>query len=909
MEEGWLDSLSEDWESQPRSSGSPVPSLPSLVDTASDSSSAALHASRIPKYNSEKKTWSAQPVQNNSPLSERSLNENNVPLSIRPKNPSKLRQDISKTVGVENKSRRRTLSDSTTHSTQYGTIQRKADPEANTQVETPEWKRRLLLGDVAYGEQRDLFTAAGLEDMFRPPATTSNTVPISLAAKHSHESSVVLPSSPPPYNIMKHHVHDEDHSETQTDLAERNERQPKGMKYKLVEGESSGFSSNDLSRSSSFQPRPSIVPNVRDESLPDSTPAKPGIPTNLRQYPVVGDGRTVSGQSDFRNEELSPIYISRQNTVSGNIGFVTDLAAEDVKRRLDAFRENEQHQDTHVVAESSQLVLHDDSADADDFAHNAKFVNLKRGGHSEDGSFQRRMLSPSSLPVMDESDLLPEESMQASTPKNLPFMRKTRSTDIKHNPASGTALSPIPQTPEPSPTKGKKHDASSGSPLKLFGTYDTFTNQTLLRRLSQFERDDQERESSKNVDPGLKGSTFEDVFVSGQNASEEEKAGGSARKQTRKVNSFGAGDLDDFQFSEEVSLNSDGVEDQQADVDGDSLPMLEADEQPRFKFQLEPSPSLEKRDVAQYHAARTTMTKSTKRRISIHTSRKATSIEVPDSSHVVEPAETPRRRTGDSEGKRLPRSPLKDPTPKRRRTLHESELEMPFRTHEETGKDSLIESHQQIQSVIGRKRKDARHGDDQQAATPKVLAMRQMLRPRSPTPSQKLNQGSKQLNDSSPDIDDREALIRQEKLARIQAELDSNSLQSIPQILGASHQVLNDSRKPSLTTQDFLDEAKLIMGFIRTKAQPPSGLTSVEESESEAGRARPGGFGDEEDSLEDSYEESTKEPFSRPPSRDGAPIQRLPMKQADPELLDHLRKYQEKSDIDDIIASSIRTLA
>ncbi|KAH9214196.1 hypothetical protein DL95DRAFT_389904, partial [Leptodontidium sp. 2 PMI_412] len=54
--------------------------------------------------------------------------------------------------------------------------------------------------------------------------------------------------------------------------------------------------------------------------------------------------------------------------------------------------------------------------------------------------------------------------------------------------------------------------------------------------------------------------------------------------------------------------------------------------------------------------------------------------------------------------------------------------------------DSLRDTHHQMQSVVGRKRKDARHGDDQQAANPTVLAMRQILRPRTPTPSQRSSQ-------------------------------------------------------------------------------------------------------------------------------------------------------------------------
>ncbi|RAL67020.1 hypothetical protein DID88_007800 [Monilinia fructigena] len=133
--------------------------------------------------------------------------------------------------------------------------------------------------------------------------------------------------------------------------------------------------------------------------------------------------------------------------------------------------------------------------------------------------------------------------------------------------------------------------------------------------------------------------------------------------------------------------------------------------------------------------------------------------------------------------------------------------------------------------------------------------MRQLLRPRTPTPSQR----NSQQRDEAPFAEshftsnDRARLLQQQKIAMIQAELD---LANSDMPLGASPKS-QDSRKPSVTTQDFLDEAKKIMAGIR---------------------------GDE---LEDSYQESTRELFERPPSREGAPVSRAPFIQ-DPELLDHL---------------------
>jgi Leucine-rich repeat (LRR) protein len=82
------------------------------------------------------------------------------------------------------------------------------------------------------------------------------------------------------------------------------------------------------------------------------------------------------------------------------------------------------------------------------------------------------------------------------------------------------------------------------------------------------------------------------------------------------------------------------------------------------------------------------------------------------------------------EGKRpLPRSPLVSPTPKRRRTLHNSELQ--------SMSDANVSYHSQLQEAItGGKRKEARQSEKRNAAPPDVLAKRKIARPRNSTPTQ-----------------------------------------------------------------------------------------------------------------------------------------------------------------------------
>ncbi|KAH7346551.1 hypothetical protein BKA65DRAFT_606319 [Rhexocercosporidium sp. MPI-PUGE-AT-0058] len=867
MEQAWLDSLSEDWISQPPSSGSPAPSLPSLTNSTSDSSKPRPASTRIPKYNPQKKT----------PLSERSTNEHNIPLSQR--RPSKLREI---TNGTRGRRVSRTLSASTTQSVHLS-------PKRGTH-ETPEWKRRLLHGDVAYGEQRDLFSPAGLENIFRPPPTNPTSQNKLHAAQESEDGSV-MPSSPPPYRRNHEQQDIGPHDENK---GAGSHQQPRAMTCKLA----------DQGESDSFRHVPA--------------PVRQAPETTIRSDSTSEQGSSVIHLQD-QGRTLSPIYVARHNTIDGKIDYAAlNLPPAELKQKLDQIRDNTPGQSSQYQNDSSEVLPVDLTTETDDFAHNGRFVNLRRGGQSQEGSFQKRMLSPSSLPPIDESTMLPEESMQASTPKELPNIRKTRTSNGYQRPVAAQDSAQEIHTPHQSPKKSTDQSSKSnpGSPLKIFGTYDTFTNQKLLRRLSQFEGD-LEPESGNEAAGTIQESSrpqMNDAFVGASSPGKSSRESRLQRGKGRKMSSFGAGELDSFQFSE-ASYNS--MESNAGDEEKESiaLPVLNPNTQSSFKFQLEPSPDLSDGVImhrrAKYTTTTSTLRKTTSIRKGIRPGTSSSSISVGTFSPQPEDLKTPRKRNGDSEGKRLPKTPLKDPTPKRRRTLHESEISFAEGRDSMGDLDSLRDTHHQMQSVVGRKRKDARHGDDQQAANPTVLAMRQILRPRTPTPSQR----SSQQHEIAPYLEEtltaseKAKRVQEQKIAKIQAELDSTGPFKLSAALGVGQHMVDDSRKGSVTTQDFLDEAKKIMAGIRGKTRPRSGLTSLEESESENDRGIPAESGTHDVDVEDSYQESTQEPFSRPPSRDGKPLLRLPVKQEDPALLDHLRKYQEKSDMDGVIASSIRSIA
>ncbi|KAF7923333.1 hypothetical protein BELL_0185g00060 [Botrytis elliptica] len=904
MDQAWLDSLSEDWVSQPRSESpprteSPEPELPSLTNGTSDSSNSrptTAPPSRIPKFNAETKSWSNPPDSN--PLSERSQSENNIPLSQRNQQPSKLRSEIPQSPRSGKVSR--PLSACSTHTTEYNTIQHNkslsASPKKSSK-DTPEWKRRLLRGDVGYGEQRDLFSAAGLETIFQPPPAEP-----SIKKPPTFGESSIMPSSPPLYRTRLEPPQFDDSELSSEDSVQGDGNVLRGMRYKVTEDFGSEFSTNDLSRGSDFRPTVlnTLSPVKEHFSSSDSVFKNDNLHAKKEYLDV---GRTISGQSDTHNEFLSPIYLATQSTLPDKAEVSPmDISPAELQERLEKLRADDPDVDE---MEDPQSVSRPITGDTDDFKHNGQFVSARRGGHSEEGSFQKRMLSSSSLPQIDESALSVDDSRHDASEKKLPKIRKTRASNELLEPPVNLQSPTIAPIPHPSPVKSPVK-SNSGSPLKLFGTHDTFTSQKLLRRLSQYEED-----RGSELEPDVPPNTAHEPdhpHIDNADDSRPVSEGSYFPKErkTRRYSSFGVGDLDTYRFSEDASFESNGSILHNDDVEKLDLPVLDPKSQTRFSFRLDSSPGVKEGEERKTSGKYRTASNSTSRRRSLSVRKRSSTgstspSTVSPSFQINENLKTPRRSNGEAEGKRLMRSPAKDSTPKRRRTLHRADISLPLQPEE-----PLVllpgPSRPSTQPAMGKTRQYNER--NVQAADPKILAMRQLLRPRTPTPSQRNSQQHEEapFAESGLTSDERARLLQQQKIAMIQAELD---LANPDRPLSAS-QESQESRKPSVTTQDFLDEAKKIMAGIRGKARPRSGLTSVEESESENDRVPSNNAADDE--LEDSYQESTQELFERPPSREGAPVSRTPPTQ-DPELLNHLRKYEENSEMDGIIASSIKSMA
>ncbi|KAI1656527.1 hypothetical protein F4813DRAFT_127771 [Daldinia decipiens] len=893
MAQAWLDSLSEDWVSQPRSDTSQA-QLPSFSSSRASTSRRSLHepASRIPRFNPANATGrkSQQSAHDSSAfniLSERSINGVNSRGAQH--TPSKPPQAVETSRG--GRYLRRSTSASSAASVVHNTVQHnksQSSSPSKSKDNVPEWRRRLVYGELNYGESKDLFSSAGtgLENIFRPPVAQESTGDESAGNEEDTANESTLPSSPPPYS--RHQTCDERSFEqfANESLVRQPRPHRKQIKFRMTEemvGEPSGDDVTDDEHHGSQEGRSERreQPNI-SYSLNDDCDAS----------------RKVSGQSVIRNEDLSPILLSRHDSGDGQVNFApVELPAEQLRKRLDKLRRNQMLLDFEPDGHSEQrpAPVADDTQKidtTDDFIKNGGFLNVQRGGRSKDGSFRQRPLSP---PLnLDTSEMLPESSLQASTPKQFPTVRIDRVASDERKDELKFALSPIlPPVPYPSPEKrSQPSSGQSGSPLKLFGPYDTFTNQTLLRRISQFE-DQMIEPISRTMANETDALSMQESpsRISGSKGFRTESGPRRAPQasfdyhENLDVSTFGAGELDGYEFTEDITQNSIDYsqltnKENMAPAD-DSLPPSQF-----LKFQFPQDLSLSGRSLAIQRRRHRPLSSSFSPRRSITMSRIANYLKPQSSSYPPGPFggihATPQRDSSD--GKRPRTSPSKDPTPKRRRTLHRSDIAYGLED-QHTAVGSVQSSHRTMQSIMEGRRQHSGQSAPQQSDSPTRLPMYQMFRPRSPTPGQRpsTSHGRQPLASLTFNPDH-------------QNDVPDVSIQDF---------AVNGSARTSMKTQDFFDAAEEIMAMIRNKARPKNDLSSVEESEAEITEQHDVtvAAGDES-----SVQESTQEPFLRPPSREGPPLTRVPTHQEDPTLADRLKQYEEASDLGEIITNSMHSM-
>ena len=880
MEMGSPESLpSEDWISQPRSSAPVSEKKDSSIIAYSSNAS----QSRIPRLSSRSVSNPSISIRRlpGSPISppgyprgpvlgERTASD----INIRQKQKHGLTGKIAGLHGGSScsPSGQRQTSVKSNDSAPLGTVQQRGKPSSQyeelKQHATPDWKRRVLAGGDTTGRQPDLFSPIGLESVFRAPMSKQRSSRQSQGPKDGKLEPTATsdyPSSPPPF--------------------------PQAIPARVIvtTGREAGR------RKSSANAQPSL--------------AKPLLSAR---------SRVESGESVSRNEEISLVQVAngRINYAASSRTDSRQLAnnagqnpGEGYARRCsDSDHSRLGHSmgfaKTHLRGDDSccELTTHSLpeglSIDTEAFISKGGFVNVLRGGCPIDDSFQRRPLSPSSFPPSDVlssvSNARSRKITKHEASNHLPSNRS--SPESVRAPATFTA-------PPITPTKNQSYDneppKSSGSPLKLFDAYDTYTNDRLVRRMSQFAEDIPDSPADDQLGNDQQSSPSLDKLYHRKRS--------PTQNEERRATSFGSGDFDGYDFTHRQLAVLDPSSDSCGDIE-ETLPIF-----PDFHGRALSWKRSNRLPVARSQIRRASLKIPSEQKLKL--SREFPFSEqlqlVPDeddsqSTDAVKnvPLELVHEYhdTHNIEGKRFPPSPIRDPNPKRRRTLTSSLDQV------EEARNSVAET-STTTSIVSRKRKDARYDSISQAADPEVLALRPMLRPRTSSSNQVQNT----LKDASIHTPKGLAIHGENGTTSTESAMVSHThvfledapVKALAEELAhfaydVAQDITNGDRKNSVTTADFTTAANLIMQNIRAQARPRSGRTSGEESEIQP-------LADIEESVN---EGSTVEEFSRPPSRvRGGTLRRLrDTKQLDPRVISHLRKFEENDETGIVLSSSLRSL-
>ena len=788
MEPNFDDGLSEDWVSQPRSSDISAPPDDASILRRSTS------ASRIPLPKSQSlsslpKTVPGQ-VLSEKTNSALNIERGNAPSKLREK--KKLKE--SQTFTDESLSEE-------SGSVLVGTIQHKTQEEgAEIRQATPEWKRRLLNSRGAAGKQQGLFSPSGLENVFRPPTVRKQvSVPLRRAKTMATPSSIP-PSSPPMLPSRR---------------------------------------------------APSSAMHSPDDSV--QLPPLPPMPRNIaksRRVSRVGS-RMSSGKSYLQHESFSPVPLPPTDTesmldeVSIRVS-LQNLRPQDEKEKS---RPASSMSDGALDMRGSQLALEEQQGDTECTSTSLPdhlepesgaypFVTMRRGGFSSDGSFQRRPLSPSSFQPL-------------STPTLLPTERKELGTN------------PDPQTPRPAPrnrdgaVRSREDLGSSGSPqklspLKLFDKHDTFTNDRLSRRISQFEAGDEG--APEEVDPFE--NQLDSTLSPRKKQSSENQHDIPAQIRKKRMSSFGDGMLDQYDFTHSPHSPDTLRWPHDADI------AVQSDSALPYTVERTTQRTIFK-NVETYYQRNTGLEEQ----------------QAEDLPYDVDESEPL------PDGKRQRSSPQKIPNAKRRRTIN-AEVQENLAAQVQKQRPSLSQN----SSMAGKKRKDARYDNSSQTADPETIATRPILRPKAR--QQSISEMSRQSSvaKTAATVESVEQLIDLEAATGVLAGELANLALNVAE--GISHGV----RKKSVTTADFFREANLIMQNLRSNAVK-------REDTSQSLLSEIGPLPGIEESAGDIF---STDNFSRPPSREGSPARRKVPGPKEFRIISRLRKFEDTDDIGLALNSSFQ---
>ena len=816
MAEPWLDSLSEDWKSETQSSSPHVESL----SRPRSASGLSTSRSRIPhlQHSLRKESVGGGYLK---PRSQRGLARTKTTPALSERSPSSLNvprvQDERRAADDDKLEastipRRPSSAFSESQSSVKHLSLRKSQSDHHR--ETPDWKKRLVQREAAVGENVDLFSPSKLEGMFNGPSGSErNTIEDRNTTRSDRPWSFF---NLPPTSTAQESLH----------TFKTSRGRPPVMEVVLEETE------DGLSPPHPTSPRLQTEQhhNSRERQSSDS---KETVNSNDSRL------RTASGREEIQHEEISPVTMSKQNSITSRaLQQSIDFRGSDVRAQLEALdindlqRPSSSSSDAGVAyggfgrldrqgGDDSRLdmtttSLPDDlSMGTQDFAAQGGFVNHQRGHFVErisdvhDRSVSN-VLSPSVLSLRPQY-------FRSSPPSN--HTTKLEDLDLRHTLDSRGSDSMEASVVHHTGDAVEEQVAAPSSPLKLFGARDTYTNNKLLRVLSHFDG------NSANREPHL-----------------EECLDPADDNENHRMSHFGRGDLDYFGFSQNID---------RPHVQEPQMPST-----PRtFRHNSglpPPKPATDKLDIV---------------------SKSKIPVPKAQGPNMLQP-----NNMADG-GKRLPNSPRKDPTPKRRKTLLRDEIQLPDNM-EELRTGPALDAAQ----LAGTKHKHSRSDFSNAAADPNVLASRSLLRPRtarrrsSVSAQQALDQVKASANPpATPDADTRLTEALAAELASFTHGMQDNAA---------------DSRKPSIATKDYLEEANKVMQFIRARGKPMVNMERINEP-TDVSELNADAILDLDIDLH-----STMDNFSRPPSRERRerPNGEQRKSELDPRQISILRKFKDDED-------------
>ncbi|KAJ5993542.1 hypothetical protein N7451_009266 [Penicillium sp. IBT 35674x] len=877
----WLDSLSDDWPSVPATPTTPAPSKPSQNLLSSQRNSVQNSPSRIPVP--ARRSVEQSPADDKKKVTRPChfhRKEPPTPKTPRtPKTPTKLRSPIPP------QDQNKDAQEPQSHAKVYVQGPREANPgcgwqaganhgyalpatsdyEAADTVQikpkkgeeggaTPEWRKRLVRGEIPVGDQRDLFAPIGLESVFKPPTPGSGA---------GQSDSI-------PFTRQDDQLWDFTDNTSHRESSTRQAQGEEDYTERLGEDDYSGTGIES----------PFGTVNHRAywaDKRPGSNHAdQSGLSHGYTET------RTASGLEDLRNEGITPITFTRNNTLEGTATTeVIKSALKQVTSKLESLSIDNSRPDS--PASDSFLFYNHSEPRPEGSPNEDSLLDVTSHSLPQDLSmgtldFSRRKVhrpfhqfSPSPFP---------SHHLSPATLANA----KTRSSPLFNRSSNGSPTLPRPSSshvrPSTSDDNTSKQETmpSSGSPLKLFGEHDTFTNNRLLRRMSQFEETFGDGSGSEGDEPP---SPSEEARRKGENRSllnvrheplseispRRNERGSSRNIINPRLSRFGDGELDKFDFSDTSPY--------EPNITYGDVPGLESRPSSRpssRRISSNRQPYLQRgSQVGSLQYARSASSSFT-RKPSAWT-RQSYFDHLRDATAS---SRANKENVAPSETKRVPKAAAMDPIPKRRRTILRDDSAEPDRVHSNGDPAKFGESMSLLQRSLMQHGVQLENGD---YLAPPGLSQ-SMQRPRTPTPSQIRSMHESKVLPSREYSESNFDNLDYSDSFSIEGDIP------LVKITGAS----DTSRKGSITTQDYLNEATKIMDLIRAKGRPVPGLMSVQESD-----------GDSEDEDASYDDESTREAFSRPPSRDGTNTDfrkiREP-KELNAQVLNYLKQYQEKDDGD-----------